>query len=192
MNTTQAISICSNALMLLGHDPITSFDEEGIGAKVASNFYESSLRSKLADYNWKFATKKTTLSKLAQTPINGWDYVYQLPTDHIRTITTYPHSDYEILGDKIYSSTDDLQLDYVHRVDETYFPPAFREMVELYLAAKWAIPVTENSTAGNMYYNLYVKQIKKAKAIDSLESPNKAATEAATLPVRMRNRTGRR
>jgi len=197
MNTTAAISICSNALVLIGDNPISSFDEEGTGAKVANNFYETSLKAKLGEYTWNFATKQKKLTKLSETPLNKWDYMYQLPSDHIRTITVYPHSDYEILEDKIYSSTDDLELDYIYRVDESFFPPLFREMLELYLAAKWAIPVTENATNAATYLDFHMKALKKAKTVDSLEKPNRGSVDAAVLPLRMRNagrghRVGRR
>lgn len=197
MNTTAAISICSNALVLLGHDPISSFDEEGIGAKVANNFYETVLKAKLAEYTWNFATKQVGLTKLTKKPLNKWDFIYQLPSDHIRTITVYPHSDYEILEDKIYSNTDNLELDYIFRVDESFFPPLFRETLELYLAAKWAIPVTENATNAGIYLDMHTRMMRKAKVIDSQEKPNRGSVEAAALPLKMRNagrgyRVGRR
>ena len=188
MNTTTAISICSNALVLLGHESISAFDDEGIGATVASQFYESVYRAKLADFTWNFATKQIKLTKLTEKPLNKWEYSYQLPSDHIRTITTYPHSNYEILEDKIYSSNDNLELDYIYRVDESFLPPAYREALELYLAAKWAIPVTENAKNAGVYLDMYTKQIKKAKAIDSLEKPNRGAADVAAIPIMMRNR----
>lgn len=191
MNTAVAIKIASNALKLLGHSSIASFTDEGIGAEVANDFYESSYRAKLGEYDWNFATKQIKLSKLSDVPLNRWKYMYQLPTDHIRTITTYPHSDYDILEDKIYSDTDNLELDYIYRVDEAYLPPLFRESFELYLAAKWAIPVTENSTNATLYFGQAKMVYKKAKAVDALEKPNKGVRAAAAIPLNLRTR-GRR
>jgi len=186
MNTATAISICSNALVLLGHDTISSFEEEGIGAKVASNFYETVYKAKLVDYEWDFASRKVLLTKLSDTPLNTWKFAYQLPSNHLRTITTYPHSDYEQFEDKIYSNTDNLQLDYIYRVDESFLPPAYREALELYLAAKWAIPVTENATNAGIYLDMHKAQLRKAKSIDSMSKPNKGARDVASLAVSMR------
>lgn len=188
MNTTTAISICSNALVLLGHDTISSFEEEGIGAKVANNFYETTYRAKLVDYEWDFASRKVLLTKLTAEPLNTWKYAYQIPSNHLRTITTYPHSDYEIFEDKIFSNNDNLQLDYIYRVDESFLPPAYRESLELYLASKWAIPVTENATNAGIYLDMYEKQTRKAKSIDSMSKPNRGATDVAALPLAMRTR----
>ena len=189
MNTTSAISICSNALVLLGHSSISSFDEEGTGAEVANNFYESVYKAKLAEYPWNFATKQIVLSRLTKVPLNRWKYMYQLPTDHIRILTTYPHSNYEILEDKIYSDNDCLELDYIYRVDESFLTPLFRESLELYLAAKWAIPVTENATNAGIYLDMHLKTLKKAKAVDSLEKPNKSIRAIATIPQSLRTRS---
>jgi len=192
MNTTAAISICSNALVLLGHSTISSFDEEGIGAKVASNFYETSLLAKLGEYNWNFATKQKLLTKLSSSPQSArWLYMYQLPTDHIRTLTTLPHSDYTIMEDKVYSDNDNLELEYIFRPDESFFPPLFREALEYYLASKFAIPVTENATNAEIYGNQFSLSFRKAKGIDSLETPNRGATEVASLPYRMKYQSGR-
>lgn len=192
MNTTAAISICSNALILIGHNPISSFDEEGIGAQVSKNFYETTYRAKLNEYNWNFAKKQVVLTKLATAPLNDRQkYSYQLPTDHIRTITVYPHSDYTIVKDKIYSDIDNLELDYIYRVDESFLTPLYREALETYFASKFAIPVTENSTNAQLYDGVAARTFAKAKTIDSLEKPNSGSRDAQALPYNMRN-AGRR
>lgn len=190
MNTTVAISICSNALVLLGHDSISSFTDEGIGAKVSSNFYETTLRSVLGSYTWNFAVKQEKLSMLTTEPLNRWKYVYQIPTDNIRVITVFPNTDYDILGDKIYSDSKDLDIDYVHRMDESYFPALFREALELHLAAKFSIPVTDNATNAELYFGMAQKMFKKAKTIDSKETTSRGVPAAAALPYNMRNYSG--
>ena len=190
MNTTVAITICSNALMLIGDEPIASFSDDRVGAKIASSFYETTLISLLSEYTWSFATKQDKLSMLSEKPLNRWDYVYQLPTDHIRTITVYPVGDYDIVGDKIYSNTNNLELDYMYRIDESFFTPLFREALELHLASKFSIPVTENATNADLYFGMAQKMFKKAKLIDSQEKPNRGIPAAAAIPLRLRNRGG--
>ena len=60
--STSAIQISSNALILLGHPPIASFEEPGAGAQAASNLYEQSYLNLLTIHRWRFATKKAQLS----------------------------------------------------------------------------------------------------------------------------------
>jgi len=187
MNTTVAISICSNALVLLGHDVISSFSDDGIGAKVANSFYETTLLAILGGYKWNFATKQVKLNLLTEKPLNRWQYMFQLPTDNIRVITVHRVSDYEIVGDKIYSDSKELDIDYMHRPDESFFPPLFREAFEFHLASKWAIPVTENATNADLYYGIAEKAFRKVKNIDSKEDTMRGVSAAAALPYAMRN-----
>jgi len=186
MNTTVAIDICSNALMLLGHKPIASFDEEGTGAQVSKAFYESSYRAKLGGYTWNFAKQKVLLTKMNEEPLNQWKYMYQLPTDHIRTITVFPHSDYTIVKDKVYSDTDNLEMDFIYRVDESFMTALFREAFEIYLAGKFAVSVTENVTAADAWMKQSDRAFKSAKTVDAQEKPNRGSVEAAAIPYRLR------
>ena len=79
--STSAIQISSNALILLGHPPISSFEEPGAGAQGASNLYEQSYLNMLTVHRWRFATKKAQLSRLTEAPMNGYSYQFQLPSD---------------------------------------------------------------------------------------------------------------
>lgn len=191
MNTAIAVHIASNALILLGHNPISDFDEKGAGARVAKNFYESMYRSLLAEYNWNFATKIVKLNRLVDQPEIDYQYQFQLPSDHIRTVTVHPFQDqYEIVGDMVYADAKEIHLEYIYRIDESFLTPMFREAFELYCAAKWAMPVTENGSLGGTYFAMYEKQLKKAKKIDSQEKPNRGSVDAAAIPLRMRQRQG--
>ena len=48
-----AIDICSRALILIGADPITSFEDDTTEALVASNMYEDIARSQLSLMRWR-------------------------------------------------------------------------------------------------------------------------------------------
>ena len=116
------ISMCSNALLLIGHGTISSFTEGGAGALVASNLYQSSYENLLSLHRWRFASGKVTLSRLTATPINDFKYAYQLPADYMVANRVIPQSDYEIFGDKIYSNQQSLALDYIFKPSETSLP----------------------------------------------------------------------
>lgn len=186
MNTTTAISIASNALQLIGDSPISSFQDQGAGATVAKAFYETSYVALLAIHPWKFAKRKISLNQLTEKPLNSYDYAYQLPTDYIKVITTYPVLDYDIYQDKIYTNANKLDLDYVARVDESFLPPLYREALEFYLASKWAIPVTENATNAGVYANFFKDAMKKAKVDDGYGATGKSIRDAAAAPFNIR------
>ena len=185
MNITSPISICSNALLLLGHTPISSFDEAGSGAQVASNLYESSYRNLLSLHRWRFATKTARLSRLTTTPPHSYQYMFQLPSDLIMVINIEGNNQiFEIYGDKLYTNDSDVYLDYIYRVDESFLPPWFTKTMEFFLAMQFAIPVTGNSTRAGEYSGFYEAQLKRAKNIDSSERTNISIISSPFTEVR--------
>lgn len=181
---TSKISLCSNALVLLGDRPISSFNDSGAGAEVASNLYESSYKNLLSMHRWRFAVKKQRLSRLSTPPSNQWQYQYQLPTDCIAPITNYPVNDYELYEDKIFANTNEFNLDYVYRVDESKLPDFFSKTMEFYLAMQFAIPITGNSTRMGEMMQLFTQQLKNAKNVDSTIRPNAGIYDSPFTSIR--------
>ncbi len=178
------IEICSNALLLLGHDTISSFTEGTTGSKVAANLYPLTYRSLLSSHRWRFAVGKMTLSRLVDVPLNEWTYAYQLPADYINAIKVYPASDYEIYEDKLYSNMNTVDLDYIFEPEESKLPPYFEEALELRLASKFAFPVTSNKSTGDLYNTMFEMQLRKAKFLDSQARPQVALQESPFIDVR--------
>jgi len=181
---TSKISICSNALILLGEAPISSFDDPGAGALTAANLYESSYINMLSMHRWRFATKKAQLGRLSAAPLNEWQYQYQLPTDIVALITTYPNTNYELYGDKLYANDATISVDYVHRMDESQLPLWFTKTMEFYLAMQFAIPVTGNSTRLGEMNQLWTQQLRSAKNIDSTIRPNAGVFDSPFTSIR--------
>ena len=63
-----AIDICSRALILIGAEPITSFDDDTSEALIAGNMYEDIARSNLVSTRWRFATNQAVLNRLSDDP----------------------------------------------------------------------------------------------------------------------------
>ena len=168
----------------MGDSPISSFNEEGAGAVAAANLYESSYLSMLSSHRWNFATKKATLSRLAEEPTNEYKYKYQLPADLVNLITTYPRSTYRILGDNLFSDYPTCEIDYIFKVTEDKFPAYFITSFEYYLASKLAIPVTEDLNKADMMVQLYDKESRKARYADSQSEPQVPILDDPYIRVR--------
>lgn len=164
------VSIISNALVLLGDEPISSLTETGAGAR-ASNIYDSAYYSILSSHRWNFAIKKKELSKLTQAPLNEYNYQFQLPTDFIVIITTYPVSTYKIVGDKIYSDSDKIEIDYIYKIAEEKLPPYFIKCFEYYLATQLAIPITEDYNKMEIMQRMYERESRNARYADMQSAP---------------------
>ena len=57
------IDIASNALILIGDNPINSFDEPGAGAQAAAALYPETKKRLLSEHPWGFALKQQRLNK---------------------------------------------------------------------------------------------------------------------------------
>ena len=88
------VDVSSRALILIGAEPLTSFDDGTNEALVASSTYEDVARAGLVNTRWRFATKQAQLSRLSDAPTGRYDAAYQLPSDslmlHAVTVNDYP------------------------------------------------------------------------------------------------------
>lgn len=170
---TSSISIASNALLLLGHEPIASFTEGTAGATIAANLYENSYLAVLSNHRWRFATKTEQLARLTETPNNDYKYAYQLPSDllYLQAINSGSTDMYNVYGSKLYTNEETVKADYTYRVDEDKLPPYFTKMLEFYLASQFALSLTGDMQKGEYFSRFYLNEIKRAKYADSTQQP---------------------
>jgi len=173
----------SNALLLLGHETIASFTETTAGATLAANLYESSYLSILTSHRWRFATKKATLARLAAAPLNDYTYAYQIPSECLYLIQT-DTVNYEVFGAEVYTNASTLEVEYIYRVDESKLPAYFSKMLEFYLAAQFAVPITGDMDKGKYFSGMYLNELKKAKFTDSTQRPNVSMQAAPYVHTR--------
>ena len=131
--------------VLIGANPISSLTE-GTEGRVATELYDDIYEGVLSSFRWRFATKQIQLSRLTQTPLNTYQYQYQLPTDLIMVIKGETLDDYEIYGDKLYSNlSQELHCDYIRNVPESEWPVYFAKMIEYALATDFAPSIRQSS-----------------------------------------------
>ena len=178
-----SIDIASNALLLIGDNPISSFDDPGAGAQVAANIYTETKRRLLSEHPWSFAFKQQRLNKLSQEPdvLTGYSSAFQLPTDLIRLWNIQRHSDYMLIGNLLYSNEAEILATYIFDVDEVNLPPHFVKSLEYELAADFAISVTEDNTLSQIMRNNAMNTKSQAMAIDSQGRPQQAIVDSPLI-----------
>lgn len=165
------IDIISNALILIGNPPISSLDpDQGAGATVSA-LYETVLEDLLTTTYWRFAIKQQTLSKLSATPLNTWQFAYQIPTDSLAIHRVVERSRYQIFEDKIFSNENELAADYTFRVDDTALPTYFVKAFQYSLAADFAISVTNDLPKNQLYSAKLLSTLPIALAADARAHP---------------------
>ena len=180
------IGMASNALLLLGDDPISSFNDAGKGAQTAAAFYPETYKAVLSEYPWPFALKEQELSLLSQKPdpLVSFTNAFQLPTDMIRLWRVFPRQNYELINDLLYTNAPKVLARYIHKVSEVQLPPHFVKAMEYKLASDFAISVTEDQGRMDRYFNLYINQVAKAMSIESQGKPQQPIQDSPFVDVR--------
>ena len=173
---TSSIKMASNALVLLGDEPLSSFDDATAGATIANQLYETSYLAILSNFRWRFATKTIQLSRLSTKQDSIYSFAFQLPSDLLYLIKVDNSSKYEIYGNELHSNHNTIIIDYIYRVDETNLPPYFIKMFEFYLAMQFSIPLTGDIEKSNFYRLAYEVEMKRARFSDSTQRPSDAIT----------------
>lgn len=175
--------IVSQALLLIGEAPINSFSE-GVAGVVASNLYDTTRDSLLTATRWRFAVGKASLNKLTDTPLNEWANAFQLPSDMLMPIATYPKSTYEIYEDKLYSNAATVDLDYMFRPEESVYPAYFVECLSAHLAEKFALSITNNQSMREAMQVVAADSYKKAAFRDAQGRPQTRILSRPYVQVR--------
>ena len=168
-----AIDIASRALVLIGAEPITSFDSSSTEALVATNMYEDTVRAMLSTARWRFATDQAVLVELSDTPTGRFDIAHQLPSDllvlHGVTINDRL-IEFTVYGDKVFSdatSSDSLVADFTFRADEVDFPSYFSLALQYSLASIFATSIARDDRLMQLMETKANQLMAKARNIDA-------------------------
>jgi hypothetical protein len=185
-----ALDIASRALVLIGAEPITSFDSSSTEALVASNMYEDTVRASLSMSRWRFATEQAVLNQLTDVPTGRFDIAHQLPSDllvlHAVTVNDN-RIEYSMYGDKIFSDStanDTLVADYTFRADEVNFPSYFTMAVEYSLASIFATAIARDDGLMNLMERKANVLMAQARNLDSQQQTTRRLTTSRFITDR--------
>ena len=177
-----AIDVCSRALILIGADPITSFDDGNNEALIASNMYEDVARASLVNTRWRFATNQVVLNRLTEAPTGRFDAAYQLPSGwlmtHVVTVNDFP-VEYQTYGDKLFCNEDasaSLVLDFTYRANEEDWPSYFTLAVEYELASVFALSLARDQSLATLMSQQAASTMMKARNLDSQQQTTRKLT----------------
>jgi hypothetical protein len=160
-----ALSICSDSLLMLGANPITSFNEGTDSANICDRLYADIRDQALTIYPWSFSFKKVKLSRLITTPTTEYKYEYQLPGDRISpprrvfasaspgspTVNTY-----RIQQDKLLTDLEEVWIDYQYSVGEFEMPVYFVQLLKYLMAWHLSLPITDQADKAQYWQGVAV------------------------------------
>ena len=155
------LSICADALILLGAAPISSFTEGTDTAQACDRLYPDLKNTLLSTYVWSWTLKKVQLQRLSDNPINEWKYAYQMPGDHLTGALAVFETDgtaqrsvrygWEIYGDQLVTNMETVYIDYQTTLAETAMPNYFVRLLRTALAAELAIVITDQASKADYF-----------------------------------------
>jgi hypothetical protein len=183
------ISICSDALIKIGANPIASFEDGTVEAEAALNIYNNVKRSLLSEHPWNFATKKAELGRLDKELASDYEYAYLLPSDCIRIISAGSEirsrgMEYKIVGEELHSDYEEVVISYISDLDESFFPPYFIAALTYKLAMELTIPLTESTNRATYFATIADDMLRKAKLVDAQEETTDAIDDYTLINAR--------
>lgn len=189
-----AVSICSNALLMLGAGSITSFTEGTEKAMVAGELYPGVLETLIASYPWRFSMKKMQLARETAVPVNEYQHQFTLPSDSLILRACYtsgtpgavPFREYEVFGNVIACNALELWAEYQFRPDEARFPAYFKQALQVSLAAVMAKPITEETEIAELWASVAESITANARRIDARQQPPQRIRQFPLVDARFR------
>ena len=112
------VSICSNALLMLGGQPINDLSENSDRARLASNLWPAVRNYVLRRHPWNCAVKRVALAPDLTPPAFDWAFQFTLPPDFMRVLAVGEagaEADFKIESGKLLCDENPALLRYVWR-----------------------------------------------------------------------------
>lgn len=166
------IDIINAALIKAGCDIVSSLNQPNSrNARIAESIYDISRQEILRLHPWNFATERTALAALTDTPAFDYTYQYQLPADCLRVVRiNIAESEYKIEGRKLLTDDSTVNLIYIKDIEDTsLFDVMFRSTLIAKLAMEFCSSIRMDQTATNLLAQQFEMTLRKAKQIDGQE-----------------------
>lgn len=176
--TASAVSICSNALLMLGDNPINSLEEPSDRARLAANLWESARDYVLRSHPWNCAVKQVVLAPDVVGPPFGFAYQFTLPGDWLRTLCVGEpgeRPDFKIRSGKLHMHSNVCKLEYIFRNDN---PATWDTMLVWAMTAAmrsiFAYGISQSASLEQVIDQGLREVLRRARAADGQEETNEA------------------
>lgn len=190
---TTAVSIASNALLMLGAQPINDFSEDSDRARLASNIYTQVRDKLLRSHPWNCAIKRVVLSPATEAPAFGYSYKFTLPGDWLRTLSVGDYGeeiDYRTEGRVILADDSVIKLRYIFRNDqESTWDTMLIDAMTQAMQACMAYGITQSTSKEELEFKKLEMALKQARAVDGQDDPPETLGDFRLLAARHSGRS---
>lgn len=182
------VSICSNALLMLGAQTISDFAENNDRARLASNLYPTVRDSVLRSHPWNCAVKRVVLSPDVATPAFDWAFQFTLPSDFIRTLSVGEdgcEDTFKIENGKVLSDNDPCYLRYIFRNENVAtWDDMLVEAMQLTMASRMAYATTQSAALRDSVASELLRFMQRARAVDGQDESSSTVGDSPLLNSR--------
>lgn len=181
------LGIVNSALIKLGVEKISALDNTTRQGEIMNEQYTKIRDALLYDHPWNFAMKWGLLEDGDDVHDNPeYTYMHDLPADcHRVWCAEYEDEDYEVLGGKLYTDSEDIKIKYIEAVTTpTRFSPAFAEALSLKLAADNCFALIQSNSLKQTFMDEMRRYIPTVKSSDAQENPAKRLQQDIFLDSR--------
>lgn len=183
------IEICNIALLQLGCEPISSFDEGTTEATIMSNLYQITKQSLLCKYPWRFCTFDADLACLSEKPKSDYKYIYQLPTNFLmvrglRGSRANYEVDFGLAANHIVTDAQDVTLTYTCNIADNLLPIYFINVLANNLSARSCLALTEDTQKTSLWHKIFDDSYRDARSQDAQQATTQCFSSNILLDVR--------
>lgn len=167
-----AISICSNALLMLGARPINDFAEDSDHAVLCANVYPTVRAALLRRHPWNVTMHSVALSPSVTPPVMDFAYRFPLPGDCLRIWQIGRRGErpsYRVEGRSILADENPLLMRYCRDVSEGDWDAQLVHLATLAMQASLAYAVTKSSAIRESARDDFRVALAAAQAVDGQE-----------------------
>jgi len=170
--SASAISICSNALLMLGARPINSFDEDSDHAMLCSNVYPMMRDWLLRRHPWNVTLRSVALAPASDAPVMDYALRFPLPGACMRVLRVGRQNErprYRVEGRSILCNENPLYLLYQADVGEGDWDSSLVHLASLAMKAAIAYAVTKSSAVAEAAKDDFRLALGSAMSVDGQE-----------------------
>lgn len=178
--TTTKVSICNEALNLIGAKSIISFEDGTENARRCAVLYDGTRKELLRMHPWSCAKKRTQLAPSVVHVPFGYSHAFPLPHDFERLISAGT-KEFEIENRHILANSEVINLIYIFDNDnEQTWDSLLSGCMALYMAKKLAKAITGSNSEADSAWQQLQNMLKQARAINGQERPSQDFSSDST------------
>lgn len=174
---TSDVSICSNALLMVGDKTINSLtDGTSDRQRLCANLYPLVRDYLLGSHPWNCCRKRVLLNPDTTAPAFDWSFAYTLPADFARMGQIGQDGDgvvdYAIEDGKLLCDQSPLYLRYLYlNQNPAKWSPVMVMACTMMMRTVLAYPITSSTSLEQLLEQVLQPFLKQARAIDSQDTP---------------------